>query len=275
MGLSKSRRAIFLAEHPVCCFCGGGTPAKEPDHVPSRVSFREKQWPEGYEFPACVSCNRATRDDEQVVAMLARMFPDPATEIERAEAEERIRAVAHNFPEILIEMQPSVRQLRNATKKYDIQRQPGMSYADIPALSVKGPLVNRAVMNFGRKLFCALYYKHSGLILGPSGGVAIHWFSNLQIEGDEIPRSLATVLKEFPKIERSRTNLDDQFFYRWGMADTKEVAAFLAFFRRSFAMLGYVNQRAEEFGLPDSAVIVRPYVAQPRAAADISPLLRS
>jgi len=259
MGTSKAHRAVFLKEHPICCFCGGIASAEEPDHVPSRVSFRERQWPEGYEFPACIPCNRATRADEQVVAMLARIYPDATTEIEQAETQERIRAVAHNFPEIMIEMRATVRQRRNAAKKYGIERAPGTTYADIPALSVSGPLVNQAIMNFGRKLFCALYYKHSGLILKSSGGIAIRWFSNLQIHGDEIPRSLATVLNGFPKIERSRINLDNQFFYRWGIADTKKAAVFLAFFRRSFAMLGYVNQSVEDLELLESPEIVRPF----------------
>lgn len=200
--------------------------------------------------------------------MLARMFPDAKTALERAEMEERIRAVANNYPAVLDEMRPTVRQLRTVTKKYGLTRKPGQSYAEMSLLSVNGPLVNGAVINFSRKLFCALYYKHSGLILRPSGGIAVRWFTNLQIKDDEIPRNLADVMNGFPKIERSRSNLDDQFFYRWGIADTKEVAAFIAFFSRAFGIVGYVHQRADEFNLPESATIVRPYAAQPGAPGD-------
>ena len=69
------------------------------------------------------------------------------------------------------------------------------------------------------------------------------WYSNIQIENEEIPRELAPILAGFPKLERARTNLEDQFFYRWALADTRAVAGFLAFFRRSFAILliEYVN----------------------------------
>ena len=87
----------------------------------------------------------------------------------------------------------------------------------------------------------------------------MRWFSNMQIDGDEIPQSIAPVLAGFPKLERSRIKLDNQFFYRWGVADTKTVAAFLAFFRRSFAIVGYVNHNAADFKLPAHARILRPY----------------
>lgn len=259
MGAKSGHKKRFLAEHPLCCFCGGETPSAEPDHVPSRAFFESRQWPEGFEFPACVRCNRATRHDEQVVAMLSWIYPDPSTEKGKAEVYERIRAVAHNYPAVLEEMRPSARQLRDAVKKYGVKRRPGQSLSELPVLSAKGPLVNAAVENFSRKLFCALYYKHTGQILPTSGGVAVRWYSNVQIERDEIPRSLAPVLAGFPKLQRSRTNLDDQFFYRWGVADTKAVAAFLAFFRRSFAIIGYVNRDASDFKLPAGARIVRPF----------------
>lgn len=197
MGANVSRKKLFLAQHPLCCFCGGHRPSAEPDHVPSRVLFDKRQWPEGFEFPACIDCNRATRHDEQVVAML----------------------------------------------------------------SVRGSRLNAAIENFGRKLFCALYYKHTGAILSNKGGIAIRWFTNVQIEADEIPRSLAPLLSGFPVLERSRTKLDDQFFYRWGLAkDSTAVAVFLAFFRRSFAMLGYVNRDAKDFeALGQEARIIMPY----------------
>lgn len=259
MGAKSEHKKKFLALHPFCCFCGGETPSAEPDHVPSRVFFESRQWPEGFEFPACVRCNRATRHDEQVVAMLSWIYPDPTTEKGKTEVEERIRAVAHNYPAVIEEMQPSMRQVRNAVKKYGLKRETGQSLADLPVLAVNGPLVNAAVENFSRKLFCALYYKHTGRILPSSGGVAVRWFSNIQIDGDEIPRSIAPVLAGFPKLERSRIKLDNQFFYRWGVADTKAVAAFLAFFRKSFAIVGYVNHDAADFKLPAHARILRPY----------------
>ncbi|MDT4290176.1 hypothetical protein RO575_11455 [Methylomonas sp. MO1] len=262
MSQSKNRKQQFLTSNPVCCFCGGVSPSEEPDHVPSRAFFTNRQWPEGYEFPACVTCNRASRHDEQVVAMLSRLYPESSNSADSAAIEKLMVAVSRNYPEVMEEMLPTLRQKRNAAKKYKLELQPGQTHADLPLLSVRGPLVNSAIHSFSRKLFCALYYKHAGQVLKSSGGIAVLWFSNLQIDEDKIPRELGNVLSGFPKLERSRTNLDDQFFYRWAIADTKEVAVFLAFFRRSFAILGYVHQQADRFELPLGATIIRPFQAE-------------
>src|SRR6266702_3296638 len=118
MGSGKTHRQRFLTTHPRCCFCGGAATSAEPDHVPSRVLFDGRQWPEGFEFPACVSCNRASRHDEQIIAMLSRMYPDTTTEKGRLEVQERIRAVAFNYPEILQEIRPTAEQERTALEKY-------------------------------------------------------------------------------------------------------------------------------------------------------------
>src|SRR5438067_2662504 len=181
MGAKADRKRIFLVQHPLCCFCGGAAPSAEPDHVPSRVLFDNRQWPEGFEFPACVRCNRATRHDEQVVAMLSRLYPDAIADEGKAETYERIRAVAHNYPDILKEMEPTGDQIRVAAEKYKVTQ-----LANV--LSVRGPLINRAIENFGRKLFCALFYKHGGSIVPHEGGVAIQCWTNLQIDADSIPR---------------------------------------------------------------------------------------
>jgi hypothetical protein len=260
VGAKARRKKEFLAEHLYCCFCGGTRLAEEPDHVPPRVLFDGRRWPEGFEFPACVRCNRATRHDEQIVAMLVRLYPDATTPAGMAEVDERFRAVAHNYPEVLAEMRPTAEQIQSAVEKYKIQLEAGQSIADLPVLSVKGPIVNRAIENFARKLFCALFYKHLGTALPSEGGIAVTWYSNIQIFNEEIPRSIADVLVGFPDtIERARTNLGNQFFYRWGINPNKEAAGFLAFFREAFALIGYLMIDADRFTLRPGVNILRPY----------------
>ncbi len=135
-----------------------------------------------------------------------------------------------------------------------------MPSGELPIFSARGPRLNAAIDNFSRKLFCALYYKHADSILPASGGIAIRWFTNVQIDADEIPRSLAPLLSNFPVLQRSQTKLDDQFFYRWVVATEKSVAVFLTFFRRSFAILGFVSRDAEDSKLLlEGAQIIRPY----------------
>jgi hypothetical protein len=75
MGSATRHRKAFLIANPVCAFCGGNTPAATIEHCPPRAMFQRRQWPEGFEFPACEACNQDTGDDDLVVAMLARMDP--------------------------------------------------------------------------------------------------------------------------------------------------------------------------------------------------------
>lgn len=260
MGAKSKRKMGFLAKHPYCCFCGGSARSEEPDHIPSRVLFDNRQWPEGYEFPACISCNRESRHDEQVVAMLSRLYPDADTEQGKKEVYERIRAVGYNYPGLLEEMRPSALQIRAAIKKYDLSKLDGITAEEMPLLNINGPLVNAAVENFGRKLFLALYYFHTGKILPSEGGIAIRWYSNLQIEDEAIPRELAGLVSQFPTLQRSNMDLADQFFYRYGVTDDKKAAVFLAFFRRSFAILGFVKADKDRFQLPEDAIIRSPFI---------------
>lgn len=262
MGTKSKRKIEFLAKHPICCFCSGEAPSQELDHIPSRVLFDDRRWPEGYEFPACKFCNRKTRHDEQVVAVLSRLYPDPITEKGKKEVCERIRAIAYNYPALLEEMKPNSRQVENALKKYRIKKPEGLTTADLPFLNVSGPLVNSAVENFGRKLFLALYYFHTSKILPKQGGVAILWYSNLQIKYDEFPKELAHHLSKFSKLERSRMDLSDQFFYNYHVTDDYQAGMFLAYFRLSFAILGFINEDAATFALPEGATILRPYESQ-------------
>jgi hypothetical protein len=191
--------------------------------------------------------------------MLALIRSDNSSAVESEEVKERIRAVAHNCPGLLEEMKPTVSQLRNASLKYGIRPNKGETFVDLPLLSVRGPLVNNAVNNFSRKLACALHYKHAEIILPASATIEVLWYSNLEIDNDEIPREFVDVLIELPKLRRSNNDLQEQFFYRWGMTDTKTMLAFLCFFRRSFAILVLVNSSENLLATLNQANRLQPY----------------
>jgi hypothetical protein len=75
MGSARRHRKAFLLAHRVCAFCGGVTPSTTVEHCPPRAMFQNRQWPEGFEFPACDRCNCGTSDDDLLIAMLARVDP--------------------------------------------------------------------------------------------------------------------------------------------------------------------------------------------------------
>ncbi|PLW84307.1 hypothetical protein CWI75_02915 [Kineobactrum sediminis] len=256
VGNKKARKAKFLQDHPICCFCGGSTSAQEPDHIPSRAFFNNRQWPEGFEFPACVKCNRSSSRDEQIVALLARLKNGDESELEARESLKMMEGIGRFQPEVLLELKSSARQRRSAAQKYSLLPEGG-SYAELPLIAV-GPLCKKAMENFARKLFCALYYKHAERVLTAKSGIAITWWTNLQIIADEIPRELAPILSNLPELKRCNRVLNDQFFYRWTTVEDHGIAIFLAFFRESFALVGYIQEDAAEFPDEVGSTIIRP-----------------
>lgn len=76
---------------------------------------------------------------------------------------------------------------------------------------------------------------------------------------DEIPRELASVLNQFPPLIRNNTSLGDQFFYRWGIANTGQMAAFLALFSESFAIVGFMATTGGRLGLPPDVELHGPF----------------
>jgi hypothetical protein len=253
----RKAREEFFALHPHCIFCGGGTSATTWDHVPSRQMFHEKGWPEGYVFPACASCNTATSGDEQVVALMARVYPDGPTPAHEQELNELIEAVRNNRPRVLIEMQPSRRQVRQANSapwasSYRADGQPP------PVLSFGGPLMRQSLKAFARKLFCALHYKEFGEIIPREGCIAWRWYSNIQGLEGKLPDELTVLMQLAPKGTRANRDLSDQFSYAFVKAGDSDLAGYYAIFRLSFAMLGVVSANGSPFEFVNESELLKP-----------------
>ena len=75
MGSATRRRKLFLKENPLCAFCGGAEAATTIEHCPPKALFKNKIWPEGFEFPACSKCNNDTSDYDLIVSVIARLDP--------------------------------------------------------------------------------------------------------------------------------------------------------------------------------------------------------
>ena len=259
MGAKSERRKKFLAGHPICCFCGGNTPAVEEDHIPSRALFRNRQWPEGYVFPACKPCNEASRYDEQVIAFLCRAQPDIETEQDDIEANKAINALVRHHRDLVDELMLRPTGKRKALRSLGIKKPVNVPTSEIPIISANGPKLNAAIQSFGRKLFLALYYKHTKKILPPGGGVGVRWRSNVQIGTNNIPDEVLELARDFPNIERCNTSLHDQFTYRCGVSDDARGSVFLVKFRQSFVMVGFVFQDAKVMKAHASESIWHPY----------------
>jgi hypothetical protein len=256
MGTSKTFHDAFLAENPLCCFCGGQAKATTIDHVPPRALFRGRKWPEGYIFPACHDCNNATRRDELLVGMLARIFPDAEAPEHKAELHKHMAAVNAKFPGLLASMRiPRAQERRLLRERTAPSGKPPSGL-----LSITDPRFEQAIHQFGTKLMLALFYRHTQVIIPRSGGIPFRWFSNAQNLDEMLPRdTLAPLLGGFADLKRESTSLKDQFFYRYAIADTKNAAAFLAFFNQAIVMLGFVFPDISKVKVPENATVLVPY----------------
>jgi hypothetical protein len=85
-------------------------------------------------------------------------------------------------------------------------------------------------------LLLALFYFHTHNILPREGRIAFRWFSNTNL--NEIHPVMETVTPKLVTTKRQDTNLGDQFFYRYGVAEGKRATAFVAFFNGAAAIMG-------------------------------------
>jgi hypothetical protein len=166
--LKKHRRQDFLKRHPICCRCGGLAPATTVDHVPCIQMFSLRRRPRGLEVPACDTCNRATKQHEQVTAWFGRIFSDGRTVEERDELRQIVRSNKNNNPGLLEEMMPSREQ-----EALFAQSSSSLPATAAGVLNCSGPLVNRSMQIFGAKLGFALHYSTTGRIVPLAGGVAV------------------------------------------------------------------------------------------------------
>jgi hypothetical protein len=101
-----SRTSVFLKQHPMCCFCGGCTPATSIDHQPARIIFPEKHRPKGLEFPACAVCNGQTSADEALLAFICRFAGSFGAKAAHdfSRLKQIVHSINHSFPGLLRKM---------------------------------------------------------------------------------------------------------------------------------------------------------------------------
>lgn len=231
----RLRREAFFARHPTCCFCGGGAPAVEFDHIPARHLFRGRHWPVGYEFPACEVCNDASTGDELVMGFLVRMATDERTPDDAREFEAALRSVIDRYPHLV----KGIRELsRIETRK--LLRVRGLTISSIPwelyAVAMPKELID-VPQRYGDKLGRALYYLHTGRIVPPGGGVTVKVMTNVDFMSPQFPRERFNILNGRPALTRSGKSLEDQFVYRYAVPIDGHGAGFLVQFGRSMAMV--------------------------------------
>lgn len=251
----------FLKQHPICCFCGGATKATTRDHVPSRQLFDDRRWPEGFIFPACVSCNEGTRLIEQEIAFISRLFPDGPTEAHREEFEKIAEAIRNNSLEFLEELS-RVSRAKKIRKLKELGLYGTAEGEELAAhmLRFNGPLVERALHLFATKLFFALHYRHTEKIVPPTGGVMVFWDTNFSWSPEKYEQ-LLTMLPTLEGMSRGKRDLTEQFSYRYAIGADGAFAMYSARFRETFILNGYVKMDASGFPEIGNWQVLKPFSA--------------
>lgn len=158
MGQKKKKLDDFKIAHPRCCYCGGARPTETFDHMPQRAFFRSRQWPAGYEFPACSECNSSTRVAEQVIAAVARSAPAaPMTDKDQDEIADLYRGVIRSDRAAMEEFLGRERLTQLLLPQTVTSRLSSGSNAVVNI----GPLIAAYLSQVLEKLGKALYYRHA------------------------------------------------------------------------------------------------------------------
>jgi hypothetical protein len=247
MGSATRHRKAFLTAHPVCAFCGGVTPSTTIEHCPPRAMFQNRQWPEGFEFPACDRCNGGTRDDDLLIAMLARVDP-LENRGDRDGKMPGLMARAHKRHPGMFERMLAIGE--------DGQPQASGEWQITDEM-------RQAVDVLAAKLAKGIYWRHTQDILPNDAGLAMTWYTNADVARDggyKLFESLQHLAGNAPLLTRSGTYLNDQFEYKFSLSPEKHILTMQAKFGNAF---GFVVFGSTTPGLLEKNIHLA--VASPRA----------
>lgn len=226
LGQARKKTVDFLTAHPFCCFCGGLVPATTVDHVPSRACFHGKVGPEGYEFPACNSCQTRLRQEEQFFAFMCHLSDRNNENYDSKMSPRLMQGIRNNLPELYPSITKSANAKRRGLRHFGIEKPAGMTLNEVPM--VEFPLeIDGALRKVITKIGLALYYKHKAKSATTSHHVASFWAQS----ADRVSmKRFGQIVEELSAFQRgSRKNLDfgDRFSYAWGVEEQGEPDIFV------------------------------------------------
>lgn len=229
-------RAVAFAKTDLCIFCGGSKKATTVDHCPPRAIFSERKWPEGYVFPACIQCNDGSKEAENWIAVLARMYS--LDDVEASGAAREIMRIGRSLlkPAVLREMMLSSRAKRQLARRVGVDLEPGQTFSEFPLIKVPDA-AKASVPVFASKIAKALHHLHTDRIVPTEAAIEHRWFTNYHNAAGRVPEEIFTVPTGLPAIRRGKVDLGNQFNYRFGVANNGELSMFTIWFRNSFCMV--------------------------------------
>lgn len=235
----RNQRERLLKSHPHCVFCGGQTPATTIEHCPPRSLFQYRHWPEGFEFPACDTCNHGTSDYDLLVAMLARLNPIDEQGNTDGKLPGLIKNMSMQNPGLIMKMLPSATEARRRNRAFGLQPSVGQTQQEVSPINIPGE-IHQAVCVVASKLAKAIFYQETLRPFPNDGCLMLNWFTNVELlrHGKYIVFDL---LKDLPGVtpvlERGGKLLNDQFEYKVSVDSENQFFVLQARFNISFAIV--------------------------------------
>jgi hypothetical protein len=248
VGEKNRRLERFFAEHPSCCFCAGERPATTEDHQPGRIFFRNREWPEGFSFPACFECNQVSRTSERILGVLVHGHADDE---DRSVYRKNLESVRAEFPdEIKRMLTPRIEQ-RRILKSAGIALARGVALDDVPIVTMRYDFWEPHFTMLARKLLLALHYQCFAQPLSRTGGIWHHIHTNFDFAAKKYPAELLDVANRLATPVRNKRFLNDQFLVRWNVANDSPTAVFVAQLQKRLVVTGFTTDEPNRFGEND------------------------
>lgn len=243
--MARDRKSAFKLKHPYCIFCGGEAPMTTIEHCPPRAMFQDREWPEGFEFPACSACNHGSADDDLIVAMMARINPFEGSAGGDGKFNDLIGSVHQQHPKLFEKMTPTAIEARRLNKKLGIKVVPGKTQQGM-GVAKTPPEMHRAMEVFAAKLGKAIYYLDTGRVFPQHGELAMRCSGNSEIVAKGqygLVNTLSELPGHTPLLKRGKRSINSQFEYKLSMSEKKDLFAIVATFGLGFAVVIFGSPR--------------------------------
>lgn len=230
MGEAKSRLVRIRGTQPTCTYCGVN-PTTSVDHCPPIAIFDNRFRPAGLEFGACEACHRATRDIDNVVALVARVNSGEGRHLP-GEVLKYLESLRNNYPSIHRSITPADDDSNVTIGPYGVEVD--MAKNDPSEL-------HRTMIAFAGRFGLAMYRAANQRLPDENTTIFASWFPSHFAFAQEL-------MDEFKRIapgqtlEQGREGVWDQFRYNtaWRIDGSRRFATY-AEFRESFAVYAEIG----------------------------------
>lgn len=242
MGEAKQKLSAtqkLLAEHPYCCFCGGGTLATTREHYPPKALFDKSLRPDKLVVPACQRCNDLSRTADLIAGIASRWSFSELDEIELADRKRLANRLKTQAPEVASEwLKASAATMQKRARRH-LQRQ-GVPVTYEDGYVTIGPKTLPHLHLFAHKLTIAIHFNQTKKPLTQAAGVFARFKTKEDIAAHGLPDEIKELLGAPQSLRQGNFDTSGQFQYRTAHSADGNLFQLLARLRYGLMMLGFV-----------------------------------